>query len=159
MTPRRIGWFLSLQDVLLTMTVHIVRTNCNVWRNIYFATFLTDEQNAFSLCPVNRSQEARKQHFCCILWIEKARATDKTYEWGSVRWETKSYSWGIYMTHIHWVPRQNKRPRDKDEVNKREIHECDGRSHIPNTVVAHRHPKPLFSLFTPFIMNRWSESY
>jgi hypothetical protein len=32
------------------------------------------------------------------------------------------------MTHIHWVVRQNKLeiPRDKDEVNKREIHECDG---------------------------------
>jgi hypothetical protein len=33
------------------------------------------------------------------------------------------------MTHIHWVTRQNKLeiPRDKDEVNKREIHECDSR--------------------------------
>ena len=33
------------------------------------------------------------------------------------------------MPHIHWVARQNKLeiPRDKDEVNKREIHECDGR--------------------------------
>jgi hypothetical protein len=30
--------------------------------------------------------------------------------------------------HIHWVARQNKLeiPRDKDEVNIREIHECDG---------------------------------
>jgi hypothetical protein len=29
------------------------------------------------------------------------------------------------MPHIHWVARQNKLeiPRDKDEVNKREIHE------------------------------------
>jgi hypothetical protein len=28
------------------------------------------------------------------------------------------------MSHIHWVARQNKLeiPRDKDEVNKREIH-------------------------------------
>ena len=35
------------------------------------------------------------------------------------------------MFHIHWVARQNKLevPRDKDEVNKREIHECDGRAH------------------------------
>jgi hypothetical protein len=33
------------------------------------------------------------------------------------------------MTHIHWVARQNKLeiPKDKDEVNKREIHECVGR--------------------------------
>jgi hypothetical protein len=31
------------------------------------------------------------------------------------------------MSHIHWVERQNKPevPRDKDEVNKREIHEYD----------------------------------
>ena len=31
------------------------------------------------------------------------------------------------MSYIHWVARQNKLeiPRDKDEVNKREIHECE----------------------------------
>ena len=42
------------------------------------------------------------------------------------------------MPHIHWVARQNKLeiPRDKDEVNKREIHECDGRAHDPDTMVA-----------------------
>jgi len=36
------------------------------------------------------------------------------------------------MSHIHWVPRQNKleRPRDKDEVNKREIRERDGRANM-----------------------------
>jgi hypothetical protein len=47
------------------------------------------------------------------------------------------------MTHIHWVPRQNKLeiPRDKDEVNKREIHECDGRTHDPDTMVAPLTPK------------------
>ncbi len=34
------------------------------------------------------------------------------------------------MTHIHWVPRQNKleTPKEKDEVNKREVHECDVRT-------------------------------
>ena len=48
------------------------------------------------------------------------------------------------MTHIHWVARQNKLeiPRDKDEVNKREIHECDGRAHDPDTMVAPLTPKP-----------------
>ena len=47
------------------------------------------------------------------------------------------------MTHIHWVPRQNKLeiPRDKDEVNKWEIHECDGRAHDPDTMVAPLTPK------------------
>jgi hypothetical protein len=47
------------------------------------------------------------------------------------------------MTHIHWVVRQNKLeiPRDKDEVNKREIHECDGRAHDPDTIVDPLTPK------------------
>jgi hypothetical protein len=41
------------------------------------------------------------------------------------------------MSHIHWVTRQNKLeiPRDKDEVNKRGIHGCDGREHDPDTMV------------------------
>jgi hypothetical protein len=42
------------------------------------------------------------------------------------------------MSHIHWVARQNKLeiPRDKGEVNNREIRECDGRAHDPDTMVA-----------------------
>jgi hypothetical protein len=49
------------------------------------------------------------------------------------------------MTHIHWVGRQNKLeiPRDKDEVNKREIHECDGRTHDPDTMVSPLTPNPM----------------
>ena len=48
------------------------------------------------------------------------------------------------MSHIHWVARQNKLEiaRDKDEVNKREIHEYDGRAHDPDTMVAPLTPKP-----------------
>ena len=48
------------------------------------------------------------------------------------------------MSHIHWVARQNKLeiPRDKDEVNKQDIHECDGRAHDPDTMVAPPTPKP-----------------
>ncbi len=48
------------------------------------------------------------------------------------------------MSHIHWVAPQNKLeiPRDKDEVNHREIHECDGRVHDPDTMVAPLTPKP-----------------
>jgi hypothetical protein len=30
------------------------------------------------------------------------------------------------MTHIHWVARGTGTPKDKDEVNKREVCECDG---------------------------------
>jgi hypothetical protein len=48
------------------------------------------------------------------------------------------------MPHIRWVARQNKLkiPRDKDEVNKREIHECDGRVHDPGTMVDPLTPNP-----------------
>jgi hypothetical protein len=48
------------------------------------------------------------------------------------------------MPHIHWVARQNKReiPIDKDEVNKREIREYDGRVHDPDTMVVPLTPKP-----------------
>jgi hypothetical protein len=47
------------------------------------------------------------------------------------------------MSHIHWVERQNKLeiPRDKDEVNKSEIHECDGRVYDPDTMVVPLTPK------------------
>ncbi len=30
------------------------------------------------------------------------------------------------MTHIHWVARGTGTPKDRDEVNKREVCECDG---------------------------------
>jgi hypothetical protein len=48
------------------------------------------------------------------------------------------------MPRIHWVARQNKLeiPEDKDEVNKRDIHECDGRTHDPDTMVDTLTPKP-----------------
>jgi len=55
------------------------------------------------------------------------------------------------MSHIHWVERQNKLeiPRDKDEVNKREIRESDGRASARS-----RHdgsPTDRFCFMTPFI--------
>ena len=47
------------------------------------------------------------------------------------------------MPNLHWVARQIKLeiPRDKDEVNKREIHECNGRTHDPDTMVSPLTPK------------------
>jgi hypothetical protein len=48
------------------------------------------------------------------------------------------------MTHIHWVARQNKleTPKEKDEVKKREVHECDVRTRDPDTMVDPPTPKP-----------------
>ena len=45
---------------------------------------------------------------------------------------------------MYCVVRQNKleTPRDKDEVNKREIWVCDGRTRDPDTMVAPLTPKP-----------------
>ena len=48
------------------------------------------------------------------------------------------------MSHIHWVTRQNKLeiPKEIDEVNKREVHEYDGRGRDPDTMVAPPTLKP-----------------
>ena len=48
------------------------------------------------------------------------------------------------LTYTGPVARQNKLeiPRDKDEVNKREIHEYDGRTYDPDTMVSPLTPKP-----------------
>ena len=32
----------------------------------------------------------------------------------------------IYVSHIHWVGRGTGTPKDRDEVNRREVSECDG---------------------------------
>ena len=47
------------------------------------------------------------------------------------------------MSHIHWVARQNKleTPKEKDEVNKREVHECDVSTHDPDAMVVPPTPK------------------
>ena len=48
------------------------------------------------------------------------------------------------MTHIHWVTRQNKleTPKEKDEVNKREVHDYDVRTRDPDVMVVPPTPKP-----------------
>jgi hypothetical protein len=48
------------------------------------------------------------------------------------------------MPHIHWVERQSKLeiPKEKDEVNKREVHECDVRTRDPDAMVVPPTPKP-----------------
>ncbi len=51
---------------------------------------------------------------------------DKTYIWVSVWWKTKNERWGIYTSPIHWVVRGTGTPKDKDEVNRRDVYECDG---------------------------------
>jgi len=48
------------------------------------------------------------------------------------------------MSHVHWVELQNKlkTPKEKDEVNKREVHECDVRTRNPDAMVVPPTPKP-----------------
>ena len=38
----------------------------------------------------------------------------------------KRYISGIYTSRIHWVDRGTGTPKDRDEVNIREVCECDG---------------------------------
>jgi hypothetical protein len=70
------------------------------------------------------------------------------------------------MTHIHWVPRQNKLeiPNDEEEVKTREIHKCDGQAHDPDTMVAPLTPKPTrnaeaVAKAPPTIASRREEDY
>ena len=47
------------------------------------------------------------------------------------------------MTHMHWITRQNKleTPKEKDKDHKREVHESDGRTRDPDTMVVPPRPK------------------
>jgi hypothetical protein len=40
--------------------------------------------------------------------------------------ETLKVTRGIYRPRIHWVPRGTGTPKDRDEVNRREVSDCDG---------------------------------
>ncbi len=81
----------------------------------------------------NRELKTRPIYEClfCSLWTEKARVKDKTNEWESVPWvsmwwKNKNETWGIYTSHIHWVSRGTGTPKDKDDINRRDVCECDG---------------------------------
>ncbi len=55
------------------------------------------------------------------------------------------------MSHIHWVPRQNKleTPKEKDKDNKRDVHESDGRGRDPDVIIVMVvPPKEANSLFS-----------
>ncbi len=69
-----------------------------------------------------------------LLWIRKTRAKDKTYIWVSVRWKTKNEIWEIYTSLIHWVVRGTWTPKDRDEVNTRDVCECDGWVCVPEVI-------------------------
>ena len=56
----------------------------------------------------------------------KTRTKEKTNMWVPVWWKTKKKTWGIYTPHIHWVDRGTGTRKDRDEVNRREVCECDG---------------------------------
>jgi hypothetical protein len=44
------------------------------------------------------------------------------------RWDERleNQKWGIYTPLRHWVGRGTGRPKDKDEVKRREVWECEG---------------------------------
>ncbi len=84
--------------------------------------------------PKNRD-EVNKREVCecdgwvfdvCLLWINEARDKEKTDILVSVRWKTWNQKWGIYTSLRHWVGRGTRTPKDKDEVKRREVCECEG---------------------------------
>ncbi len=76
--------------------------------------------------PRDKDEVSIKQKNLLFIIIDKAWANDKTYIWVSVWWKTKNENWGIYAPRIHWVPRGTGTPIDRDEVNRRDVCECDG---------------------------------
>ena len=55
-------------------------------------------------------------------WIKRELKTRPIYECRcDERLKTESEESTIYMTHIHWVPRGTGTPKDRDEVNRRDV--------------------------------------
>ncbi len=135
-------WIQFFPNCRITMTVHIVLTRSRV---------LGRPDPILRKCKgeklqgpgLSREDTIHFFSFCYLLWIEKTKGNSIVVYYESRKWELKirlmneGQSWGIYMSHIHWIERQNKLeiPRDKDEVNKREIHECDGWPHDPDRLI------------------------
>ncbi len=59
-------------------------------------------------------------------WEIKTKPIYETTLWVSVWWNPKNLRWEIYTTRIHWVDRGTGTPKDKDEVNRGDVCECDG---------------------------------
>ena len=114
-------------------------------------TFIDDdlpEVCLFSNVFILFSKKARvkgKEKVKNVVYYESIKRELKTkLIWVSVWWKTNNWSWRIYTTRIHCVIRQNKleTPKEKDEFNKREVHECDVRVHDPDVMVVPPTPKP-----------------
>ncbi len=76
--------------------------------------------------PSHTGFSIKQLFILCLLWIKKVRTKDKTYIWVSVWWKTKNQIWEIYTPYIHCVDRETGTPKDKEEINKRDVCECDG---------------------------------
>ncbi len=94
-------------------------THIHIFLSPYYLLFFPSFLPTFS---ITHTQERGNYY---LLLIGKARGQEKTYVRVSVWWKTKSEIWGIYTSHIHWVTWGTGTPNDKDEVNKREVSECD----------------------------------
>ncbi len=49
-----------------------------------------------------------------------------TLVWTNLVGHTTLKTWGVYTSHIHWSPCGTGTPKDRDEVNRREVWECEG---------------------------------
>ena len=62
------------------------------------------------------------------LMIDKERGKGKYIKVGVsvIRLKTNWRTCSLYTSHIHWVVWGTGTPKDRDEVNRREVWECDG---------------------------------
>ncbi len=74
------------------------------------------------------SEETGGRGECRIIYYESRKRELKRrliYEYRcDERIKTKTEE--IYTPHRHWVGRGTGTPKDKDEVNRREVYECEG---------------------------------
>ncbi len=114
--------FLSTKKTFLKATSRTVSSTDNYFEKFCSSVVMLPGWLIFIIC----SHILSHSRTCCLIWIKKARAKDKTYIWVSVRWKSKNEIWEIYTPHIHWVDRGTGTPKGGDKVNRRDVSECDG---------------------------------
>jgi hypothetical protein len=83
-----------------------------------------------AICSDIQCRLGSRKGFLLVVYYESINRELKTrpiYECRcDERLKTKAEVSMIYTSHIHWVDRGTETPKDKDEVNRRDVCECDG---------------------------------
>jgi hypothetical protein len=92
-----------LKSRLSTDRVSVMKLNCSTFQSWHCITVIIEL--------------LREAYWFSTVLLDLTRYRSQT--WNLQRW-------GIYMPHMHWVDRGTGIPKDRDEVNRREVCECDG---------------------------------